>query len=642
MLTKEFKNQNSLKSMQNEHFDSFWFILDDGFPMLVVEINSCNINYANKKFYKELELEGPESAQNLGMLLCTSQTNESITDLLKSVKPGQNLKKILHFKSKTNPPKSLTGNFFRWIDKENQPQVMILFTPDEQAPAYFLSQKATFTNIIKAEIEKTYHLLKKILECEQNPIFAHGTSPENTGTNLQQDIQSAFSKISMIRSFLDLQDFTSPGTPGPVNINKLLQEVKDRFLTLWSDYSACFSMVASPDLPESVITTPSIISGSLFMLLEGLMNFCKITHIQVNANRGINQGNLMAVSLFVHAQFDSEAELSREDDSSNGHSGMNALIASVKEVILHHEGKVLLEQLDENSFYFHFTINTLLPNLSNQENKAEQIAAEQCSKSFPENTQILVSGNVEQNQFEMNQQLSRFGASVTFVQTDSNVIEIIKNRPFDLIVMDFQAPGLNELKTIEAIRDGENASLTEIPIIILGSSTSVNAKKQCINAGADAFFYKPYHLIELRPIMIALVETYRDRMTLYDEKSNNHNTEMEKYFDLTSLNEISEGDKEFTSTMISYFVEHTPLALKNLNARISAQDWPEVRQIAHKLKPQLMYMGIHSIQQDVELIEQYSNQKIHIDQIPAMAAKTEKYCLLAIEQLKEELKKLEM
>jgi len=628
--------------MQNEHFDLFWFVLDNSFPMLVVETNSLTINYANKKFYKELELESLEPAQNLEKLLCPYLSNESITELLKSVKPGQNQKKILHFTGKAGTPKSLTGNFFRWIDKENQPQVMILFTPDEKAPSHSQSQAVFFSKIIRSEIENIYHLLRKIQESEQNLIFASNTSLENMRPNLQQNFQSAFSKISMIRSFIDLHDFTNWGTPVPVHVNRLLQEVKDHFLTIWPDYRACFSLNASPDFPESVILAPRTIYGSLVMLLEGLMNFCKTTHIQVNANRGIVKGNLFAVLLLVHAQFDSETEMSRANGTSAGHCGMNELISAVKELILHQEGKVLLEKLDENSFYFHFTINALLPTTSHQENEPEQTLSEPCSKTFPENTQVLVAGVVEQTKLEMKQQLSRFGATATFVQSGYSVIELLKSRPFDLIIMDFQMPGLNGIKTIEAIRNTDNASLAEIPIIILGSSTSGNAKELCINAGADAFLYKPYQLNELKPIMIALVETYRASMTLYDEKSYNHNTEMEKYFDLTSLNEISEGDKEFTFTMISYFVEHTPIALENLNARINAQEWPEVRLIAHKLKPQLIYMGIHSIQQDVELIEQYSNQKIHLDQIPAMAAKTEKYCLLAIEQLKEELKKLEM
>lgn len=655
MLTKEFKNQNSLKNMQNEHFDLFWFILDDSFPLLVVEMNSLTINYANKKFYKELEIESMEPAQNLEKLLCTSLLNENIAELLKSVRLGKNQKKNLHFASKTSTPKILTGNFFRWIDKENLPQVMILFTPGEKTPYHAPSQKVTFTEIIRSEIEKTYHLLRKIQESEQNLIFAHNTSLADMSPNLQQHLHSALSKLSMVRSFIDLQDFTNWGTPVPVHVSSLLQEVKDSFLTIWPDYRGCFSLDASHDLPESVILAPRTISCTLIILLEGLMNFCKTTHIQVNASRGITRGNLFAVSLLVHAQFDSETETGRVIDSSADHCSMHELLGTVKELILHQEGKVLLKQLDENSFYFHFTINALLPNTSNQEKgsamlttascqemEPEQTVSEPCSKTFPENTQVLVTGDVDQNQLEMKEQLSKFGITATFEQSCNGVEELLKSRPFDLIVMDFQMPGLNELNALEIIRSANNTSIAEIPIIILGSSASGNAKKLCINAGADAFFNKPYQLNDLRPIMIALVETYRARMTLYDEKSYNHNTEMEKYFDLTSLNEISEGDKEFTFTMISYFVEHTPLALENLISRINAQDWPEVRQIAHKLKPQLIYMGIHSIQEDVELIEQYSNQKIHLDLIPAMAAKTEKHCLLAIEQLKEELKNLEM
>ncbi|HAK00512.1 MAG TPA: hypothetical protein DCM62_10860 [Bacteroidales bacterium] len=116
---------------------------------------------------------------------------------------------------------------------------------------------------------------------------------------------------------------------------------------------------------------------------------------------------------------------------------------------------------------------------------------------------------------------------------------------------------------------------------------------------------------------------------------------MEKYYDLKYLMEVSEGDNSFCHTMISYFVENTPAVLENLSAKIRAQDWLEVRQIAHKLKPQLIYMGISSIQDEVELIEQYSRTSTNLEQIPPMADKSIKCCLLAIGQLKEELKNFE-
>jgi len=53
-------------------------------------------------------------------------------------------------------------------------------------------------------------------------------------------------------------------------------------------------------------------------------------------------------------------------------------------------------------------------------------------------------------------------------------------------------------------------------------------------------------------------------------------------------------------------------------------------------------MGIHIIKDDVEKMEDYANHKINLEKIPVLGSRVEKYCFLAIEQLKEELKKYEM
>lgn len=116
---------------------------------------------------------------------------------------------------------------------------------------------------------------------------------------------------------------------------------------------------------------------------------------------------------------------------------------------------------------------------------------------------------------------------------------------------------------------------------------------------------------------------------------------MEKLFDLTNLKEIGAGDKEFICEMISLFLQHAPMAIENLPKKVAAQDWPEVRHIAHKLKPQLIYMGVHAILDEVELIEQNANKQENLDKIPAMAELTIKHCTIVIEQLKEELKRLQ-
>ena len=142
--------------------------------------------------------------------------------------------------------------------------------------------------------------------------------------------------------------------------------------------------------------------------------------------------------------------------------------------------------------------------------------------------------------------------------------------------------------------------------------------------------------------MKLLIANYRKKFSkIMENSTKKSDLDNVVLFDLEYLQEISDGDKEFSATMITYFIENTPGVLENLKEKIQGKDWEEVRQIAHKLKPQIVYMGIHAIENEVELMEQNANKKQNLDQITPMFEKTEEICLKAIAQLKEELKKFE-
>ena len=54
--------------------------------------------------------------------------------------------------------------------------------------------------------------------------------------------------------------------------------------------------------------------------------------------------------------------------------------------------------------------------------------------------------------------------------------------------------------------------------------------------------------------------------------------------DLSYLNEISGGDKEFIDEMINTFLEETPKDLAAIKEHSDSSNWTEVGKTAHKLK----------------------------------------------------------
>jgi HPt (histidine-containing phosphotransfer) domain-containing protein len=73
--------------------------------------------------------------------------------------------------------------------------------------------------------------------------------------------------------------------------------------------------------------------------------------------------------------------------------------------------------------------------------------------------------------------------------------------------------------------------------------------------------------------------------------------------DLSFLYEIADGSDEFIVESIDMFSQQTPQLLVEIEKGIDDQNWVVVGAAAHKLKPNLGFFGMHTLQQMMGDIE---------------------------------------
>jgi HPt (histidine-containing phosphotransfer) domain-containing protein len=112
----------------------------------------------------------------------------------------------------------------------------------------------------------------------------------------------------------------------------------------------------------------------------------------------------------------------------------------------------------------------------------------------------------------------------------------------------------------------------------------------------------------------------------------------QKCTDLTYLKELAEGSNEFIVEMLDGFLTQTPEMLDNMAKYLHEKKWQELRGVAHKMKPTIDFVGIHSIKDTVKTVEQYAAEQIHLDLLPDLVTKVIQVCSTAITELKEEIK----
>jgi PAS domain S-box-containing protein len=412
-----------------------------------------------------------------------------------------------------------------------------------------------------------------------------------------------------------------------------------------------FSLDYDPNLPEFVLGDPFRLKQILVHLLENAVKYTQKGTIGFSCKLASKDSDSYVLKFTID---DTGIGIANENlnlilekfhqvnmDDKRVYKGQGIGLAIVKQLIELQQGEFTITSIENQGTQVQFLIPYQFP-LSDKEPEAKSQ-----SNGYDENIssmKVLIAEDVDINQLVIKKHMQKFGFQADFAENGKIAIEKLKTGTYDIILMDMQMPVMDGYEAIRAIRKDFPEPARSIPIISITASVMGEAPQKCLEAGANDYVPKPYDIAELRKKMDKWVN---------DKVSNNNNSEnghemmdqqnkqnQVSLIDLDYLNQLSEGDDDFSISMLSYFLDNTPSVLSDLNQFYNEKDWKSLRNVAHKFKPQLTFMGIKSVFNEVENIEQFAAAVNNTDQIPALIEKTEKVCNEAMVEIRVELEKL--
>ena len=121
----------------------------------------------------------------------------------------------------------------------------------------------------------------------------------------------------------------------------------------------------------------------------------------------------------------------------------------------------------------------------------EPLVAARPSSSLPTQLRILVAEDNVVNQRVARALLEKQGHHVAVAATGKQVLAMIAEQQFDVILMDVQMPELDGLEAAAAIRVAEAGTTRHLPIIAMTAHTMKGDAELCIAAGMDGYVSKP-------------------------------------------------------------------------------------------------------------------------------------------------------
>lgn len=122
------------------------------------------------------------------------------------------------------------------------------------------------------------------------------------------------------------------------------------------------------------------------------------------------------------------------------------------------------------------------------------------------NVCVLVAEDNMVNQFMLSKMLKDWNVEVEMVDNGRKLIEKLKAKRYDLILMDTHMPEMNGYETARTIRVDFEEPKRSVPIISLSASSFGHEQEQALTAGMNDVLAKPFQPYQLHEKMSQLLK----------------------------------------------------------------------------------------------------------------------------------------
>ncbi|MFN2233804.1 MAG: response regulator [Anaerolineales bacterium] len=130
-------------------------------------------------------------------------------------------------------------------------------------------------------------------------------------------------------------------------------------------------------------------------------------------------------------------------------------------------------------------------------------------KTSPSPGRLLVVDDNKVNRLLLGRDLEQQGHTVCFAENGRQALEMVRNQPFDIILLDIQMPEMDGYQVLEQITS--DIDLRAIPVIMTTATEELDSVVKCIELGAEDYLTKPVNQVLVRARVNASLEKKRLR-----------------------------------------------------------------------------------------------------------------------------------
>ncbi len=223
---------------------------------------------------------------------------------------------------------------------------------------------------------------------------------------------------------------------------------------------------------------------------------------------------------------------------------------------------------------------------------------------------ILVAEDNAVNQRILKDILEGRAHKVTIVDNGKLAVDTVREKAFDVILMDVQMPTMGGIEATEVIRRMEQQNgLQRNRIIALTAHALKGDREKCLAAGMDDYLTKPVFADKLLK-MIEQHEAPPSTLVKPDAPSESSGrvglsaqSQAWQFFDYQKSLLTTGGKDELVAAVVQMTLEHAPVIGDKISASIASQDFARAGESVHKLKGMLSSLCHDDLLESLDSLE---------------------------------------
>jgi CheY-like chemotaxis protein len=200
----------------------------------------------------------------------------------------------------------------------------------------------------------------------------------------------------------------------------------------------------------------------------------------------------------------------------------------------------------------------------------------------PEARSILLVDDEEANRLLISRRLQHDGHQVVTAENGRKAIERLRERHFDLVLLDMNMPEMDGLATLQAVKADD--ALRGIPVLMLTAASDRASVVRCIGLGAVDYLVKPVEPGELRRRVGRYLGGGAAEGGSVESTAAAEGAAGVDVVDWAELTDRFPDRQEFVAKLINTVLAGHGEAPARLRTLAAARDWEQLALLAHTLK----------------------------------------------------------